>query len=68
MNYLDFLRSKIDIAKETGFEIDPSEIHQALQDKPHERDAVVWAIRGGRRALFESFGLGKTAQELEYCF
>ena len=23
--------------------------------------------RGGRRALFESFGLGKTVQELEFC-
>jgi len=65
-NYLEFLRSKIELAADTGFEIDPSEINPAL--KPHQRDAVVWAIKGGRRALFESFGLGKTAQELEYCF
>jgi SNF2 family DNA or RNA helicase len=35
--------------------------------KPHQRDAVRWAVAGGRRALFESFGLGKTLQELEYC-
>ncbi|MFR5599745.1 MAG: SNF2-related protein, partial [Holdemania filiformis] len=35
--------------------------------KPHQRDAVCWAIRGGCRALFESFGLGKTIQELEWC-
>jgi len=68
MSYYDFLRSKIEIAADTGFDINPAEIHQALQDKPHERDAVVWAIKGGRRALFESFGLGKTAQELEYCY
>ena len=27
----------------------------------------MWAIRGGRRALFESFGLGKTVQEIEFC-
>ena len=27
----------------------------------------MWALKGGRRALFESFGLGKTAQELEFC-
>ena len=26
-----------------------------------------WAVRGGCRALFESFGLGKTVQELEWC-
>lgn len=65
MKYLDFIRSKIELSKDTGFEIDPKEINPAL--KPHQRDAVVWAIRGGRRALFESFGLGKTIQELEFC-
>ncbi|RKJ40183.1 DNA methylase N-4 [Acutalibacter sp. 1XD8-33] len=65
MDYLDFLRSKIDIAPETGIAIDPSEISPALL--PHQRDGVAWAVRGGRRALFEAFGLGKTVQELEYC-
>lgn len=64
MNYQEFLQTKIDIAEETGFEIDPTEVNPAL--KPHQRDAVVWAIKGGRRALFESFGLGKTAQQLEW--
>jgi DNA modification methylase len=62
-NYIDFLKSKIDIAPETGFEIETSEINSVL--KPHQRDAVKWAISGGRRAIFEAFGLGKTAQELE---
>ena len=57
--------SKMEIAKESGFEIDKSEINPVL--KPHQRDAVQWALRGGRRALFESFGLGKTIQELEFC-
>ncbi len=61
--YQDFLLSKIEIAPETGFEIDPEEINPVL--KPHQKDAVIWAIRGGRRALFESFGLGKTIQQLE---
>ena len=65
MNYTDFLRSKIAIAKESGFEISAEEINPAL--KPHQRDAVQWAVRGGRRALFEAFGLGKTVQELEFC-
>ncbi len=68
MEYLDFLRSKIEVAADTGFNVNPADIHQALQEKPHERDAVVWAIKGGRRALFESFGLGKTVQELEWCY
>ena len=65
MNYTDFLRSKIQIAPVSGFVVNPDEIHPAL--KPHQRDAVMWACKGGRRALFESFGLGKTVQELEWC-
>lgn len=65
MEYMDFLKSKMVIAPESGFEVDPAEVNRAL--KPHQRDAVVWAVRGGKRALFESFGLGKTVQELEYC-
>lgn len=65
MTYLDFLRTKIEVAPVSGFEVEDSEIHPAL--KPHQRDAVKWALHGGRRALFESFGLGKTVQELEFC-
>lgn len=65
MSYIDFLHSKIEIAKETGFAISPDKINPRL--KSHQRDAVLWAIKGGKRALFESFGLGKTVQELEFC-
>lgn len=65
MDYIDFLRTKIEIARETGFSVSPDDIHPAL--KPHQRDAVIWAIKGGRRSLFEAFGLGKTVQELEFC-
>ncbi len=65
MEYLEFLKSKIDIAPKSGFEITDEEIHPDLF--PHQRDAVRWAIAGGRRALFESFGLGKTIQALEWC-
>jgi DNA modification methylase len=63
MTYDDFLKSKMVIATETGFEVADYEINRNL--KPHQRDAVRWAVKGGKRALFESFGLGKTAQELE---
>lgn len=63
--YLDFLKTKVIVAPESGFDVDPSEVSPAL--KPHQRDAVIWACKGGRRALFESFGLGKTVQELEFC-
>lgn len=64
MDYSAFLRGKIVTAPVSGFTVRPEEIHPALM--PHQRDAVMWALRGGRRALFESFGLGKTVQELEY--
>lgn len=66
MNYKEFLESKIELATDSGFKVDPECINQAL--KPHQKDAVVWALKGGRRALFESFGLGKTVQEIEFCY
>ncbi|PWL54169.1 MAG: DNA methylase N-4 [Lachnospiraceae bacterium] len=66
MNYKEFLESKIELATESGFIVDPADVNPAL--KPHQRDAVRWALKGGRRALFESFGLGKTIQEIEFCY
>lgn len=65
ISYKDFLLTKVAFAPETGFEISKDKINLAL--KPHQRDAVMWAVKGGRRALFEAFGLGKTVQELEWC-
>lgn len=65
MNYSEFLQSKIDIAPDSGYIENPENINPILL--PHQRDAVLWALRGGRRAMFESFGLGKTVQELEWC-
>ena len=64
MSYLDFLNSKVCVSPDTGFDVSLEEVNPKL--KPHQRDAVIWALKGGRRALFESFGLGKTAQELEW--
>lgn len=65
MTYKDFLESKIELATDSGFVVEPEHINKAL--KPHQKDAVAWALKGGRRALFESFGLGKTVQEIEFC-
>lgn len=65
MTYQEFLETKIELAQDSGFVVVPEKINQVL--KPHQRDAVAWALKGGRRALFESFGLGKTVQELEFC-
>lgn len=63
--YEDFLKTKVVTAPVSGFDVFPGEVNPALKD--HQRDAVIWACRGGRRALFESFGLGKTVQEIEFC-
>jgi SNF2 family DNA or RNA helicase len=67
--YIEFLKQKIEIAPETGFDIEVPLIkfQDGTELKPHQRDAVQWAIKGGRRALFESFGLGKTLQQLLIC-
>ena len=65
MNYDSFLKSKAISAPASGFDVSLSEISDVL--KPHQKIAVQWAVKGGRRALFEAFGLGKTAQQLEYC-
>lgn len=65
MTYREFLETKIELATDSGFVVKPEKVNKVL--KPHQRDAVMWALKGGRRALFESFGLGKTVQELEFC-
>ncbi len=62
-DYLSFLESKIALAPPAGFEVDLAEINPAL--RPHCKPIVQWAIRGGRRAIFASFGLHKTSIQLE---
>jgi hypothetical protein len=62
-DYRAFLAGKAELAPSAGLEVWPDEVHPALL--PHQRDAVCWAVRGGRRALFESYGLGKSVQQLE---
>jgi hypothetical protein len=42
MNYQEFLKNKIDIALDTGFDISLDEINSVLL--PHQKDAVKWAI------------------------
>ena len=67
-SYEDFLKGKIVIAPQDGFKVDRSEVFETKTsdfiEEPHQVDAVLWAVEGGRRALFESFGLGKTIQVL----
>lgn len=63
MSYEDFLRRKIKLASCDGFDVPLDQINPAL--KPHTRDIVRWAVKGGNRAIFASFGLHKTATQLE---
>lgn len=63
MNYREFLEKKIVLDSRMGFDADPGEINPILF--PHQRDIVRWALRGGRRAIFAAFGLGKTFMQLE---
>lgn len=63
--YMEFLKSKMAIARDSGFEISPARLNPSLL--PHQKDIVAWAIKGGRRAIFAKFGLGKTVMEIEFC-
>ena len=65
MKYLDFLKSKMAIATDSGFDVLDKKINTAL--KPHQRDIVKWAVKGGKRAVFAKFGLGKSVIQLEWC-
>lgn len=62
--YIDFLENKIVAAEDYGFEpIDP--IGKLL---PHAVPITKWCIEGGRRAIFASFGLTKTAMQIELAY
>lgn len=63
MEYTEFLEAKVAIAGTFGTEIDSSNINEIAL--PHQKDIIRWAISGGRRAIFASFGLGKTLMQLE---
>jgi DNA methylase/Helicase conserved C-terminal domain len=62
-NYNTFLEAKIEIAESFGVDIYPNQLSEIL--KPHQSAIVPWCIAGGRRAIFASFGLGKTLMQLE---
>lgn len=51
------------ISHQTGFDINPDEITPTLY--PHVKDTVRWAVAGGCRAIFSSFGMQKTVTQLE---
>ena len=61
--YIDFLKEKMAISHDIGFQIDRNDLTPTLY--PHVKDSVEWAIRGGCRAIFSSFGMQKTVTQLE---
>lgn len=63
MDYTSFIEAKILTTPVTGFNINEEDIHPSLF--PHQRDTVKWCAKGGRRAVFKSFGLGKTRDQLQ---
>jgi DNA modification methylase len=63
-NYIQFLENKIVVAEEFGFK--PMESIGNLL--PHAQAITKWCIEGGRRAIFASFGLTKTAMQLELAY
>lgn len=63
MDYIEFLKGKIRLAEFGGFEVADSDINPIL--KPHQRAIVRWAVRGGNRAIFAAFGLGKSVMQIE---
>ena len=61
MTYQEYIESKTIEIKNFGFEA--KSIHKKLF--PHQKDVVQWSLQGGRRAIFCSFGMGKTVMQLE---
>ena len=51
------------ISHNTGFEVSTDELTPNLY--PHVKDTVRWAVKGGCRAVFSSFGMQKTVTQLE---
>lgn len=63
MEYEEFLKSKVVVAEDFGMDVENLELTEKLF--PHQKDIVHFCLKGGRRAIFASFGLGKTFMQLE---
>lgn len=61
--YNDFLKKKVVISEDYGFDVEDTHLSEIL--KPHQKDICRWTLKGGRRAIFASFGLGKSIMQLE---
>jgi hypothetical protein len=62
-DYQAFLDAKVATAPRMGLDVTEADVNPRLVK--HGRRIVPWMVQGGRRALFASFGLQKTAMQLE---
>ena len=64
MNYYEFLLNKKNKVENVGFEINKKDLNNKLFN--WQKECISWALKKGKCALFESCGLGKTFQQLEW--
>ena len=63
-DYRTFLEAKAPVPSLDGrTDVTAGDVHPMLF--PHQRAIVEWAVKGGRRAIFAAFGLGKSVMQLE---
>jgi hypothetical protein len=61
--YKTHLETKIKVQACDGIDVPIDRIHPALRTRPFEHQGAItqWALRGGKRLIAASFGLGKTS-------
>ncbi len=62
-SYRTFLKRKVAAAAERGIEVAREALHPTHFE--FQKDVILWALRGGCRAIFARFGMGKTRMQLE---
>jgi len=62
--YEVFIKNKVQVFKNMGFDIDKNELNHMLFE--FQKDIVRWALKKGRSAIFADCGLGKTPMQLEW--
>lgn len=68
--YDEFLREKVAFDRAFGFDVREEWLSPIMRPghvdyKPHQADIAKWAVKGGRRAIFARYGLGKSVMQLE---
>lgn len=70
LTYEQFLAEKVAFDRSFGFDVRDEWLSPIMRPghelfKPHQADIVKWAVKGGRRAIFARYGLGKSIMQLE---